>query len=165
MDLISLRHTVMPLDFPELSLPARKLGSELLHRVDEAKNPIMENLDLIALAKAANLTHLQAVGALQELNNVKLISIADYNGFNGFNGQAMHNLKLEFDVITFVIYDALCEKEQAHQWREIQTLLKGDAKTGEDLYEYLREHYHRDIVYLIEYYRVLTWEKPRQREW
>ena len=165
MDIISLRHTVTPPKFPELSLPARKLGSELLHRVDEAKNPIMENLDLIALAKAANLTHLQAVGALQELNNVKLISIADYNGFNGFNGQAMHNLKLEFDVITFVIYDALCEKEQAHQWREIQTLFRDNSKTGKDLYRYLREHHHTDIIHLVEYYRVLTWEKPRQREW
>ena len=165
MDLISLRHTVMPLDFPELSLPARKLGSELLHRVDEVNNPILENLNLVDLAKAAELTHLQTVGALQELNEVKLISIADYNGFNGFNGQAMHNLKLEFDVITFVIYDALCEKEQAHQWREIQTLFKDNSKTGKDLYRYLREHHHTDIIHLVEYYRVLTWEKPRQREW
>ena len=165
MDLISLRDTVTPPDFPELSLPARKLGTELLHRVDEVNNPILENLNLVDLAKAANLTHLQTVSALQELNEVKLIYVENYNGYNGFAGRDMHNLKLEFDVITFVIYDALCEKEKAHQWKEIQTLFKGDAKTGEDLYEYLREHYHRDIVYLIEYYRVLTWEKPRQREW
>lgn len=165
MDLISLRHTVMPPDFSELSLPARKLGTELLHRVDEVNNPILENLNLVDLAKAAELTHLQAVGALQELDNVKLISIADYNGLNGFNGQAMHNLKLEFDVITFVIYDALCEKEKAHQWQELQTLFKDNSKTGKDLYRYLREHHHTDIIHLVEYYRVLTWDKPRQREW
>ena len=165
MDLISLTHQVTPPEFPELSLPARKLSTELLHRVDEVNNPILENLNLVDLAKAAELTHLQTVGALQELNNVKLISIADYNGFNGFNGQAMHNLKLEFDVITFVIYDALCEKEQAHQWREIQTLFKDNSKTGKDLYRYLREHHHTDIIHLVEYYRVLTWEKPRHREW
>ena len=165
MDLISLRHTVTPPEFPELSLPARKLGSELQHRVDEANNPILENLNLVDLAKAANLTHLQAVNALQELNNVKLISIAEHNGLNGFNGQAMHNLTLEFDVITFVIYDALCEKEQVHQWPELQTFFKGNSKTGKDLYRYLREHHHTDIIHLVEYYRVLTWEKPRQREW
>lgn len=165
MDLISLRHTVTPLDFPELSLPARKLGSELLHRVDEVNNPILENLNLVDLAKAAELTHLQTVGALQELNEVKLIFVENYNGYNGFAGRDMHNLKLEFDVITFVIYNALCEKEQAHQWREIQTLFKDNSKTGKDLYRYLREHHHTDIIHLVEYYRVLTWEKPRQREW
>ena len=161
MDLISLRHTVTPLDFPELSLPARKLGSVLLHRVDEVNNPILENLNLVDLAKAAELTHLQTVGALQELNEVKLIFVENYNGYNGFAGRDMHNLKLEFDVITFVIYDALCEKEQAHQWREIQTLFKDNSKTGKDLYRYLREHHHTDIIHLVEYYRVLTWDKPR----
>ena len=165
MDLISLRHTVTPLDFPELSLPARKLGSVLQHRVDEVNNPILENLNLVDLAKAAELTHLQTVGALQELNEVKLIFVENYNGYNGFAGRDMHNLKLEFDVITFVIYDALCEKEQAHQWREIQTLFKDNSKTGKDLYRYLREHHHTDIIHLVEYYRVLTWEKPRHREW
>lgn len=165
MDLISLRHTVMPPDFSELSLPARKLGSELLHRVDEVNNPILENLNLVALAKAAELTHLQTVSALQELNEVKLIYVENYNGYNGFAGRDMHNLKLEFDVITFVIYDALCEKEQAHQWQELQTLFKDNSKTGKDLYRYLREHHHTDIIHLVEYYRVLTWDKPRQREW
>ena len=165
MDMISLTHQVTPPEFSELSLPARKLGSELQHRVDEVNNPILENLNLVDLAKAANLTHLQAVNALQELNEVELISVENYNDYNGFAGRDMHNLNLEFDVITFVIYDALCEKEQAHQWQEIQTLFKDNSKTGEDLYRYLREHYHRDIVYLVEYYRVLTWEKPRQREW